>query len=76
MKESRTRSFFKGITFRLLATVLTVVILYAVTGSMQLAASIGAIDLVVKFFAYYLHERAWGRVNWGLMGAEAPLTNK
>ena len=73
MKESRTRSVFKGMTFRLLATIITVAILYSVTGDVALAAGIGVIDVIVKFIIYYVHERVWCNIHWGLQTIEVPI---
>lgn len=59
VKESRTRSFLKGLTWRCVATFTIIVIVYWKTGSIQGALEIGAIEFFVKFLLYYLHERAW-----------------
>ena len=59
IKESRTRSILKGLTWRVVATFTIIVIVYLKTGSIQGALEIGAIEFFVKFLLYYLHERAW-----------------
>ncbi len=58
-KESHTRSILKGITWRIVATTTIIIIVYLKTGSIQGALEIGAIEFVIKFLLYYLHERAW-----------------
>ena len=45
-------------------------VVFIVTGDLALVASVGAVDVVAKLFFYYLHERTWGRVKWGILGAE------
>ena len=55
----------KSITFRIVATIATVVIVYLMTGNLALANTIGLIDLVSKLLIYYLHERSWEAVSWG-----------
>jgi adenylylsulfate kinase len=70
MHESHTRSILKGITWRIIASATTMTVVYVVTGDLTLMASVGAVDILAKVFFYYLHERTWGRVKWGLLGIE------
>ena len=65
MKESHKRSIVKAITFRIVATLATILVVYLLTGNLILANTIGAIDLVSKLVIYYFHERAWEKVTWG-----------
>jgi uncharacterized membrane protein len=58
-KDSRTRSLLKGLTWRVVATTTTIVIVWALTGDTRIALQIGAIEVVAKVVVYYLHERAW-----------------
>jgi len=60
--NSRTRSLAKALTWRVTATVTTILITYAITGEVQTAMAIGGIEFVVKFFVYYGHERIWSFV--------------
>lgn len=52
-------SFTKGISWRLIGTLDTIVISYLVTGQMKLALSIGTVEVFTKIILYYFHERAW-----------------
>ncbi len=70
MYESHIRSILKGFTWRIIASVTTMTVVYAITGDLALVASVGLVDVVVKVLFYYLHERTWGRVKWGLLGIE------
>ena len=65
MREARKRSIIKALTWRAIATSTTMALAYAATGDMKVAGAIGAADVVIKLFFYYVHERAWGRVPWG-----------
>lgn len=65
MREARIRSISKALTWRAIATSTTMVLAYIVTGDLKVAGAIGAADVVIKLFFYYLHERAWGHVGWG-----------
>jgi len=59
MKDSHTRSLIKGISWRIVGTVDTIVISYLITGSIKWAISIGGIEVITKIILYYLHERLW-----------------
>ncbi len=67
MHEKPYRSIVKTISWRALGTLDTIIISYFITGSLGMAASIGAIELVTKMFLYYFHERAWNKTNFGMV---------
>ena len=52
-------SFTKGISWRLIGTLDTIIISYFVTGQMKFALSIGTVEVFTKIILYYFHERAW-----------------
>lgn len=64
MKDSRIRSVTKALTWRFIATTTTMSLVYIATGNLELAAHVGAADVIIKLFFYYVHERAWGRIRW------------
>lgn len=64
MSEPR-RSATKTLTWRFIATTDTALISWFITGSFTMAASIASIEVLTKMFLYYMHERAWNRVEWG-----------
>ena len=64
-RESRGRSVLKALTWRVASLVLTVGIVWLVTGEPRIAAAVGGIDVGVKLVAYYIHERAWDRSAFG-----------
>jgi adenylylsulfate kinase len=63
--ETKRRSIAKSLSWRVVATLLTVLIVWYSTGEMALAAAIGVIDTLLKSAAYYLHERAWAGIAYG-----------
>lgn len=65
MKDSRIRSFAKGVSWRFIATATGAGITYFLTDSHELAVSFIMLDVVLKLLFYYGHERAWGRIAWG-----------
>ena len=63
--ESHKRSLAKAATWRLGGLVITVVVALIWTRRVEVAATIGLVDTLVKLGAFYLHERAWLRIHYG-----------
>ncbi len=63
--DSTRRSVAKALSWRILATIITTSIAYALTGKGEFAATIGVIDTLLKFFVYFGHERLWNRIPYG-----------
>ena len=63
---SKKRHLAKAITWRIAATIITMVTTFVVTGSWKLGLSISLADTVIKFVAYYFHERLWYKNKWGV----------
>jgi uncharacterized membrane protein len=63
---SKRRSLAKSITWRLIAVVVTFLVGYVMTGSWEVAASLSIVSNLINFILYYLHERFWLRVKWGV----------
>ena len=54
-----SRRVAKTITWRLIATAITAVLVYAFTGRLELAGAVAGAEVVAKMAAYFLHETAW-----------------
>lgn len=63
--ESHARSIAKAVSYRLLGSSVTGLILYAVTGKGTISLLGGAADMVLKIGAYFVHERIWDRIQYG-----------
>ena len=63
---THTRSVVKAISWRVIATLTTMVAVYIVSGEFVLALEVGAIEASAKLFLYYAHERAWIAIPWGV----------
>lgn len=63
--EKHYRSLAKSLSWRICATITTMVISYFVTGSITVALSIGSIEVFAKLMLFYFHERVWNGVNFG-----------
>lgn len=64
-KETNKRSIFKGISWRVLATTTTIIIVYLFFGRLDLAIAAGLIESVLKVGLYWAHERIWLKLRWG-----------
>ncbi len=65
MVESHKRSVAKAISWRIAATLTTVIIVYIFTHKLVLAMEVGLVEVIAKMVVYYLHERVWNRLKWG-----------
>jgi uncharacterized membrane protein len=52
----------KTITWRVIATSITISVSYIITGSLEIAGTVGAIDAAIKMMGYYAHENIWDRI--------------
>jgi uncharacterized membrane protein len=59
------RSLIKGVSWRAVGTMDTIVVSYFITGQWLTAIKIGAFEVITKIFLFYLHERVWGKIKWG-----------
>ena len=57
--ETRLRSLLKGLSWRIIATLTTVIVAYAITKDTAVALEIGGVEAIAKIAFYYMHERAW-----------------
>ena len=58
-KGSQLRSFIKTVTWRILASLDTFVILFIILKEPILASSGAGLEVIAKSIAYYIHERIW-----------------
>lgn len=61
--DSNRKSFFKTMSWRVIATATTFAISWLVTGSVALGAGIATIEFWAKLVLYYGHERLWAKVH-------------
>jgi len=67
-KVSYKRHLAKTISYRILSTTIGFLIMWIVSGSIQIGAAFGAVELLYKPLQYYIHERIWYRyIKFGLI---------
>ena len=64
--ESRKRHIAKTFTWRAVGTTDTMIISWIISGNPFIGLKIGFAELITKMILYYLHERAWYKIDFGL----------
>lgn len=64
-KEAKYRSIVKAIIWRFIATATTFGLVLIFTGKVDLALTVGGLEVFLKLLFYFLHERLWARLHWG-----------
>ena len=67
MHAKPQRSIAKSVTWRITATLTTILLVWIATGRIDIAIGIGAAEFIIKIAIYYGHERVWARIRWGLI---------
>jgi len=63
---TRRRSVVKSVSWRTVASLDTFVLAFLITGRVSWGAFIAGAEVLTKMALYYLHERAWAHIAWGL----------
>ena len=66
MSDSNKRHIFKTFTWRGIGTIDTIVLSWIITGNPLTGLKIGGLEVITKMVLYFLHEKLWYRINYGL----------
>lgn len=66
IKESRKRHIIKTISWRLIGTLDTIMLSWFISGNPLIGLKIGGLEVITKMLLYYIHERTWYKINFGL----------
>lgn len=64
--DSKKRHLAKTVTWRLVGTIDTMVLAWIISGNPMVGLKVGGAEVVTKMILYYLHERAWYKIDFGL----------
>lgn len=64
--ESRKRHLLKTVSWRVIGTLDTMILSWVISGNPLTGVKIGLVEVVTKMVFYYLHERVWYNINFGL----------
>jgi uncharacterized membrane protein len=65
--DSQPRSIAKALSWRALGSIDTFVLSWIVTGNFVWAGSIASFEVITKMILYYVHERTWSHIKWGMV---------
>ena len=63
---TKKRHIAKTITWRFIGTLDTMTLAWIVSGNPLAAIQIGFAEVVTKMIFYYIHERVWYKINFGI----------
>ena len=66
IRNPNKRHIYKTITWRSIGTLDTIFISWFLIGELSIGLSIGGIELISKTILYYVHEKMWYSMNYGL----------
>jgi uncharacterized membrane protein len=70
------RSVVKAITYRIIILCLDFLTIYLFTGEVRVALGFMIVSNIYTTIGYFLHERAWSRIHWGIEEDRRPSLNK
>lgn len=76
IKEKNKRHVYKTITWRVVGTVDTMLLAWVITGNPITGVKIGFAEVITKMLLYYLHEKAWYKLDYGLEDRKRKVSNK
>ena len=72
--ESHKRTFIKTMSWRVIATTVTMLVSYIWLGEWTSAISLAITANLIKSLLYYLHERGWNKLDFGRHKAKEDYT--
>ena len=64
-RETHARSVMKAVSWRIMGTLATTVLVFVFTGQGTLALTVGVLEFVSKIGIFWVHERVWDRLRFG-----------
>lgn len=64
--QAQKRALAKTICYRLLMVLITIIVAWIIIGDIGNALDIGLITNLLKTGTYYLYERIWDHIRWGI----------
>jgi uncharacterized membrane protein len=63
---SHKRHILKTVTWRIIGTIDTIILGWVISGDPTIGLSVGGAELATKMILYYIHERVWYRIDFGI----------
>jgi uncharacterized membrane protein len=65
-KVSFKRHIAKTLTWRVVGTIDTMILGWLVSGDPMIGITIGSFEVVTKMILYFIHERVWYKIGFGV----------
>ena len=66
MNRETIRALLKSLTYKSLSTISTFLAAWFITGNLAIGMTLGLFEVTFKLLLYYLHEKVWFKVNYGM----------
>jgi uncharacterized membrane protein len=63
--ETHVRSLAKAVSWRIVATITTMLLVFMFTGNLVVSGGVGLTEVISKIIIYYVHERVWNALSFG-----------
>jgi uncharacterized membrane protein len=63
--ESTSRSLAKAVSYRVLGSTGTALVVLLLSGNLKISLGVGALDMLLKIGLYFVHERLWNHIPYG-----------
>ena len=63
--EHHKRTLVKTVTWRIIALITTIIVVYLYSGDAKESLVIGFSANALKMLFYYIHERVWNKIDFG-----------
>ncbi len=64
--QTRSRAVAKTVCYRCFMFLITAAVTFLVTGAASEALAVGVATNALKTVTYYVYERTWDRISWGI----------
>lgn len=67
-RETLCRTIIKTLGWRATATTITVISTWLISGNLEDAFKVGAVDVIFKLSGHFMYEKLWSHCQWGYIG--------
>jgi uncharacterized membrane protein len=70
-KETRLRTIVKSLILRIIVfLIITLFVILILNGSIKEGIEVAFLDIGVELVTYYIYDRIWQKINWGIVEKE------
>ena len=77
VRETKLRTAVKTILLRIIVfTIITLFVIFFMDGSVRDGIEIGVLDIIIELITYFVYERIWMKISWGIIIKQPNDPNK